>query len=205
MALCLPIDAVTGASIDVDLASDFLELSAFFAPDSTVRTSDLANAASLGAEEDHVDVQNEMQEGEEEIVYTAVNRIDSRLRALGVTYPFALDTSGDVLTCELEEQSFGQAAYILSLVLSNLQAASPVLKGSGHHPDEAEVRQLRAHFQYCATVALAAEVQGDAWSFGSPRPDGSAFLESWSRYGDGSATGSSRPRQERLDSRRTIR
>lgn len=207
MALYLPIDAVTGSSIDVDLASDFLELSAFFARDSTVRTSDLANAASLGAAEDHVDLQGEMQEGEEEIVCAAVNRIDSRLRALGVAYPFALDAGGDVLTCELEEQSFGQATYVLSLVLSNLQAASPVLKGSGLHPDATEVRQLRAHFQYCATAALAAEVHGDAWSFGSPRRDGSAFLSKleqiWRRLGDGlvrAQTGAPRqPKDDQVD------
>ena len=188
-ALYLPIDAMGGASIDVDLAADYLELTAFFAADGAARTSDLANAASIGAAQDHVDVQSEMQEGEEEIVCEAVDRVDSRLRALGVAYPFALDPSGDVLECELEEQSFGQAAYVLSLVLSNLCAASPVLDGSGLHPDAAEVRQLRIHFQYCATVALAAEVQGDAWSFGAPRVDGSAFLakldQIWRRLGDG--------------------
>lgn len=189
MALYLPIDAVAGPSIDVDLAADYLELTAFFAADGEARTSDIANAASIGAATDYVDVQSEMQEGEEEVVCAAVNRIDSRLRALGAAYPFALDALGDVLTCELREQSFGQAAYVLSLVLSNLKAASPVLQGSGLHPDGREVRRLRDHFQYCATAALAAEVQGDAWSFGSPRPDGSAFLgkleQIWRRLGDG--------------------
>lgn len=189
MVLYLPIDAVAGSSIDDDLAADYLELTAFFAADGVARTSDLANAASIGAATDHASVESEMQEGEEEIVCAAVNRIDSRLRALGAAYPFGLDAVGDVLTCELDEQSFGQAAYVLSLVLSNLEAASPVLQGSGLHPDGAEVRQLRNHFQCCATAALAAEVQGDAWSFGSPRPDGSAFLgkleQIWQRLGDG--------------------
>ena len=207
MALYLPIDAVAGSSIDVDLAADFLELVAFFAVDGVARTSDLANAASIGAAQDYVDLQSEMQEGEEEIVCEAVKRVDSRLRALGVAYPFTLDASGDVLECELEERSFGQAAYILSLVLSNLSAASPVLDGSRLHPDAAEVRQLRTHFQYCATAALAAEVQGDAWSFGSPRVDGSAFLakldQIWRRLGDGfvkAQTGAPRqPKDDQVD------
>ena len=130
-----------------------------------------------------------MQEGEEEIVSAAVERIDSRRRVLGSAYPFALDARGDVVTCELDEQSFAQAAYVVSLVLSHLRAASPMLDRSGLHPEDEEVRRLRTHFQYCATAALAAEVHGDAWSFGSPRPDGSTFLgkleQIWQRLGDG--------------------
>lgn len=48
-ALYLPTDVVTGSPIDVDLAADYLELTAFFAADGAARTSDLANAASIGA------------------------------------------------------------------------------------------------------------------------------------------------------------
>lgn len=57
--LYLPTDAVTGASVDVDLAADYLELSAFFGADGEARTSDLANAVSLAAagdQDDRVDV-----------------------------------------------------------------------------------------------------------------------------------------------------
>ena len=189
MALYLPTDAVTGRAIDVDLASDFLELSAFFARDSTTRTSDLANAASLGAAEDHVDVNDEMEHGEEEVVSGAVARMESRQQALGPAYPFELDAGGHVLTCAMEQDSFGKAAYVLSLVLSNLRAVSPVLTGSELHPSDADVRTLRAYFQYVATVALAAEVQGQAWSFGSPRMDGTPFREKlkqiWQTWDDG--------------------
>ena len=189
MALYLPMDEVTGPSIDADRAADFLELNAFMATDSSVTTSELAGTAAVGAAEDHDDVDSEMQEGREDLVRETVDRIDSRLAALGGAYPFALDAGGGVLTCGVEEPSFGQAAYLLSLVLSNLRAVTPVLDHSGIHPDDAEVRRLRAHFQCCATVALAAELQGDAWWFGSPRPDGSSFLdkldEIWGRFGDG--------------------
>ena len=189
LALYLPTDAVTGSSIDVDLAADYLELTAFFAADSTARTSDLANAASLGAAEDHVDVQAEMLEGEEEIVCSAASRIQTRRDALGTAYPFALDYRGDVLTFELNEESFGQAAYVLSLVLSNLRAVTPILEGSDLHPGDAEVPRLREYFQFFATAAMAAEVQGHAWSFGFPRPDGSPFLHKleqiWLQLGDG--------------------
>lgn len=83
-ALYLPTDVVSGSPIDVDLAADYLELTAFFAADGAARTSDLANAASLGAAEDHVDVQAEMFDGEEEIVSSATSRIQARQDALGI-------------------------------------------------------------------------------------------------------------------------
>ena len=206
-ALYLPTDAVTGSSIDVDLAADYLELTAFFAADSTARTSDLANAASLGAAEDHVDVQAEMFDGEEEIVCSAASRIQTRRDALGTAYPFVLDDRGDVLTCELNEESFGQTAYVLSLVLSNLRAVTPILEGSDLHPGDAEVPRLREYFQFFATAALAAEVQGHAWSFGFPRPDGSPFLRKleqiWLQLGDGRVEAQAgvpqRPKDDQVD------
>ena len=189
MALYLPTDAVSGSSIDVDLAADYLELTAFFADDSAARTSDLANAASLGGGEGHINLQEEMDEGVEEIVSSAVYRIQTRQDALDSAYPFELDTHGDVLTCRLDEKSPGQTAYVLSLVLSNLRSVSPVLGGSDLHPSNAEVRRLREYFQYIATAALAAEVRGDAWSFGFPRLDGSGFLDKleqiWLKLRDG--------------------
>ena len=189
MALYLPIDAVTGSTINVDLAADYLELLAFFADDSTARTSDLANAASLGAAEDHVDLESEMRDGEEGLVSSAVLRIETRRRGVGAAYPYRLDIDGDVLTCELDEESYGQAAYVLSLLLSNLRSVSPVLDGSNLHPDAADVRKLRGYFQCVATAALAAEIQGTAWSFGFPRPDSSGFLDKlkqiWLGLGDG--------------------
>lgn len=190
MALYLAVDSVASPAIDVDLAADYLELSAFFASDGVVRTSDLANAVGLAATEVHVDLESEMEGGEEEIVSSAVSRIQTRERVLGSAYPFRLDDQGDVLECTLNQESLGHVAYLLSLVLSNLRSVSPVLNGSGLHPNCTEVRKLRRYFQYVATAALAAEVQGHAWSFGFPRPDGTGFLSKlqqiWQRLGDGS-------------------
>ena len=84
-----------------------------------------------------------MFDGEEEIVSSAAYRIQTRQDALGAAYPFTLDRRGDVLTCGLNEESFGQTAYVLSLVLSNLRAVSPVLGRSDLHPDDLEVPRLR--------------------------------------------------------------
>ena len=205
--LFLPLDAVTGRHVDFDLAADFLELAAFFSDEARALTSDLASEASIGAAEDHADLDGEMRRGEEEVVSGAVERIEERRRVLDGAYPFHLDGGGDVLTCDFAEGSLGQAAYVLSLVLSNLQAVSPVLGGSDLHPDDGAVRKLREYFQYFATAALAAEIQGDAWSFGFPRPDGSPFLEKlahiWRELRDGSVDrqrgAPKHPKDDRVD------
>lgn len=205
--LYLPTDTVTGDRIDFDRAADFLELTALLSSDGTATTSDLANSADIAASEDHSDLHEEMETGQDDLVSGTVNRIDHRGRILGATYPFSLDEGGDILSLELDESAFGQAAYVLSLVLSNLRSMSPVLDQSPFHPDDVEVRALREYFQFFATAALAAEIHGDAWSFGFPRPDHSPFLdklrEIWHRLGDGNVapqTGApAQPKDDRVD------
>ena len=205
---CFPIDDVSGALIDFDRAADFLELSAFFANDSTALASALVNQSGIGAEKDHADLDEELESGEEDLVTSTVARIEGRQETLGsCAYPFDLDARGETLTCNFTQGSFGHAAYILSLVLSNLRAVSPVLDGSGLHPDEREVGRLREFFQYFATAALASELHGSAWSFGFPRPDGTGFLDKltqiWQTLGDGRVArqqGAPRqPKDDRID------
>ena len=186
--LYFPHDEIDTKNPNFDLAADYLELTAFFSDQSRVFTKDLVNAAEIGADEDYCDVDEEMTD-REEIVSGAVRRIEGRCRALGEAYPFTLDENGDVLTYVGQEPSYGQAAYILSLVLSHLKAVSPILDGSTVYPTDAEIVELRKYFQYFATAALAAEVNGRAWSFGHPRPDKTNFhtklAEIWSVFRDG--------------------
>ena len=207
-SLCFPVDDVSGASIDFDRAADFLEISAFFANDSTALVSDLVNQSGIGAEADVADLDEELESGQEDLITSTVARIESRQEALdSCAYPFDLDARGEVLTCILDRESFGHAAYILSLVLSNLRAVSSVLDGSHLHPDEQEVRRLREFFQYFATAALASEIHGRAWSFGFPRPDGTDFLEKlgqiWRTLGDGTVErqpgAPQRPKDDQVD------
>ena len=187
LGLYVPLDELAGAVRHPDVGADFLELAAFFAADGFVLTSDIANEASIGADEEASALDHEMRDGVEEIVSEVVQRIEDRRAVLGSAYPFRLDRNGDILSYEATGDSLGQCAYVLSLVLSNLQ--TPVLYGSRLRPEEAEIRRLRQLFQYLSTAALAAEIQGVAWSFGFPRPDGSSFLrklkEIWSTFEDG--------------------
>ena len=207
-SLCLPLDDVSGASIDFDRAADFLELSAFFANDLTALVSDLVNQSGIGAEADHDDLDEELTSGEEDLVTSTVARIEDRMDILGpCAYPFDFDARDDLLTCNFVQGSIGHSAYVLSLVLSNLRAVSPILGESRLHPNEQEVRRLREFFQYFATAALASELQGSAWSFGFPRPDGAGFLEKlrqiWETLRDGSVErqpgAPRRPKDDQVD------
>ena len=207
-SLCLPVDELIGPAADFNRAADFLELSAFFANDSSASTSVLANQTEIGVTDGHTDLDDEMREGDEEVVSSTVACIEHRRRVLGPSaYPFDLDACGDVLTCQLIRDSIGHAAYILSLVLSNLRSLSPILEGTHLHPDEDEVNRLRRFFQYFATAALASEIQGSAWSFGFPRPDASGFLDKlrqiWRTLGDGSVEAQlgapSDPKDDKID------
>ena len=209
-SLYLPLDEVNKQPGNFDLTADYLELTAFFAKNSIALVSDLTDQTEIGAADDHADLDEEMQSGEnqEDLVWRTVKRIKDRRKTLSASaYPFNLDERGEVLTCNLDRDSFGHAAYILSLVLSNLRAVSPVLGESCLHPDEQEVKRLREFFQYFATAALASEIHGRAWSFGSPRPDGSGFIqkltEIWEKLGDGrvsqQAWAPTKPKDDQID------
>ena len=204
--LYFPQDEIGTHNPNFDLAADYLELTAFFSDEYRSFTKDLINAAEIGAENDYSDVDEEMTD-REEIVSGAARRIDGRRDALGDAYPFVLDDSGDVLTYIAQAPSIGQAAYILSLVLSHLKAVSPILDRSAVHPSDTETIELRRYFQYFATAALAAELNGPAWSFGHPRPDKTGFhvklAEVWGILRDGTLERSvgapEKPKDDQVD------
>lgn len=177
-----------GKSLDMDLAADFLELNALFSKEGQSFSEDIVNALELAAEEEYVDVDDEVR-NREEVAAGAVSRMSSRKRVLAARYPFDIDENGDVICYTGVEEDLGHTAYLVSLILSNLNAVSPLLVGSGVHPSDEEVILLRRYFQYLATAAIAAEVGGPAWSFGFPRPDGTGFLakltDVWTSFKDG--------------------
>ena len=173
---------------DLDLAADYLELKAVFSGDGQSFSQDIVNTLELAAEADFGDVDAEIR-FREEIAAGAVARMISRKRVLAAAYPFDLDDRGHVIFFTAEEPDLGQTAYLVSLILSNLRGLSPLLDGSDMYPSNQEVRDLRRHFQYFATAAIAAEIGGPAWSFGYPRPDGTGFMSKlskiWSVLKDG--------------------
>ena len=186
----LPLDEFSGkCKPDLDLAADYLELTAFLSKDLQALSQDIIDSLELAADEDFTDLDSEVKT-REEIAAGAIYRMDLRRRTLErESYPFEIDETGNVISFSAEEPTLGQAAYLVSLILSNLRAVSPLISDTEIYPTEDEIRFLRQHFQYFATAAIAAEIGGPAWSFGHPRPDGAGFIkkltEIWNVFKDG--------------------
>ena len=206
VTLYLPSDAFSGNRNDPDLAADYLELTAFFSSGHQALSQSITDALELAAEEDYETIEEELQ-AREEAASSAIARIGQRRRVLGDAYPFDVDDAGDVVTFECGDLSFGQAAYLISLVLSHLSSVSDVLTGTPVHPTADEIRDLRNYFQYLSTAGLAAEIGGPAWSFGHPRPDGTGFIhkltEIWTALRDGSVnrdpSAPAQPKDDQVD------
>lgn len=183
----LPQDQLTGNEPDFALAADWVELTAFFAPDGRALVAELTSALEI-AQDEYEDLDAVVQT-RDRIAVDTVGEIETRARQLGEAYPFRLDATGSTLSFDAG-QNWGRTLYLLSLVLSHLASErSPVLEQSGLLPSDGDVIKLRRWFQYCATASVAGEIGGDAWAFGWPRPDGSAFLEKlrsiWLSFKDG--------------------
>ena len=193
-------------SSNYDLAADFLELSALFSKEDQSFSQDIIRTLELAAEAEYDDVDTEVRIREDAAI-GAVNRMSTRQRVLSKSYPFELDNDGEVIFFSGDLNDLGQTAYLVSLILSNLKSITPLLGGHDVHPTDAEVDNLRKYFQYFATAAIAAEVGGPAWSFGSPRPDKSGFLrklsEIWETLKDGEvgadASAPKSPKDDRID------
>ena len=185
----LPLDEFTGTETpNLDLAADFLELAAMLSESGQALSQDIVDALELATESEFEDVDEEMKT-REEIVSIATARMSSRKLALSESYPFFLDKSGNLITFAYDQKNLGQTAYLISLILSNLNTSTDLLTGFKVHPNKSEVSTLRQYFQYFATAAIAGEIGGPAWSFGFPRPDKSGFVgklsEIWSQLKDG--------------------
>ena len=188
----LPVDDFDGTgSNNLDIAADFLELTAFFSEEKYALTQSIVDALGLAADDEFKTVEEEIAK-REEVASGASMVISDRDRALSDSYPFRILPDGRVIYCEMQDLSHGNAAYLVSLILSNLRSVTPLLDSPGMHPTAVEVSSLRRYFQYYATAALAAEIGGQAWSFGFPRPDRSDFLakleEVWSVFRDGTVS-----------------
>ncbi len=203
----LPIDEFSHGKVpNLDLAADYLELKAFFSATYQALSKDIVDAFEISADEDYKDVDDEIK-FREDVANGSALRIQARQRILKSSYPFDVDEDGSVISYTPEGLTYGQAAYLISLVLSHLRSITPMLGDSDLHPSDGEVRVLRQHFQYFATAAMAAEMGGPAWSFGHPRPDGSGFEEKlteiWSHFNDGQvqpdASAPSSPKDGQVD------
>ena len=147
--LYLPLDEFArGGRPNLELAADWLELSAAFSSDGLAFTAQIVDALELSAEADTGDTAKEAESG-------AIARMAARRRALDKAYPFDIDDGGEAAAyCATTPPNIGQAAYLLSLVLSNLRSISPLLDGSRAHPADGETREMRRYFRKRPVIPL---------------------------------------------------
>ncbi|MXZ18708.1 MAG: hypothetical protein F4Y81_10885 [Rhodothermaceae bacterium] len=172
----LPPEEVSGLQPNLDLAADYLELKAVLSKNKFSLSHDIVAAMEMSYDYEFENVAVEMKE-RERVVTDTIGRIQSRKEILQTTYPFDLDERGETISFTSEQPNFAHTAYLISLLLSNLRAVSPLLDDFEEYPSDSDVRILRQYFQYIATTAIAGEIGGRAWSFGFPRPDHSGFLD----------------------------
>lgn len=184
----IPQDQLTGSEPDFALAADLIELTALLVPDRRALIAELASALEIGQDE-YADLDDVLRTRDRMTDETTAE-LETRARLLGSAYPFLLSPNGATLTFKEEGRNWGKTLYLLSLILSHLPSEhSPVLEQSGLVPDADDIIRLRRWFQYCAAAGVAGEIGGDAWAFGWPRPDSSAFLQKlksiWAKLKDG--------------------
>ena len=172
----LPCEQISRSQLDVDLLADYLELKAIMSEDKSSLKKDIIIALEHGFNENLNNGFSETEE-RERIASEAITRIKSRVTILKTAYPFTLEKKGQNICLNYDRLNFAHTAYLISLLLSNLRSVSELLVKITNYPSPDDVYFLRKCFQYIATVAIAGEIGGRAWSFGFPRPDHSNFFD----------------------------
>lgn len=105
----------------------------------------------------------------EQCVEKAVNEIQFRITTLEAAYPFEMTDDGNELVIK-DDLGAGAYAYIYCLFFSHVNRDDVLI------PDPPNTNRDRNLLQICSTIAAAGSIDGNAASFGFPRPDGSNFL-----------------------------
>ena len=96
----LPTDEFEGAGQpDLDIAADFLELSAFFSDEGFSLVQSIVDSLELAGADDFKTVEDEITRREEVTSGAALTILD-RNRALGSSYPFRISDDGRVISSE---------------------------------------------------------------------------------------------------------
>ena len=105
----------------------------------------------------------------EEVLQIALNELQLRIDALGLSYPFHFETDGSELVLN-ESISSGGYVYLYCLFFSHVKREEVIIPNPPHsYPD-------RDLLQICSTLAAAGSLQANAVSFGFSRPDNSNFI-----------------------------
>lgn len=120
----------------------------------------------------------------EQLLAKVTEELVTRAKSLGKSYPFDFEDNQSLLVLKSDENlTNGCYAYLYCLFFSHINSTQVIT-------EEPPVNNVtRDYMQICATIAAAGIVQGNAISFGFPRPDQSNFLtalhSTYRRIGEG--------------------
>ena len=175
--------AVPDPSIHRTKKADWLELKALSSADGLIGFETLISATARAEDEQAENIGDEDVE-EDELVLCVQAEIARRASNIGDDYPFRIDARGRTLQLLSPISEVG-SVYLFCLFLSHAFDNTIVSKKLAPKV----TNPIRDWFQACATVAAGGYVKGPSISFGFPRPDGAAFLETLHRvyqlFGDG--------------------
>jgi hypothetical protein len=167
-----PVDPPTLALLVDDLV-DWLEMSALFDPFGVARLDALLGAL-YGLAESMEDDIAERDRQREALAEAIENEVELRSTNLRETYPFILSESGDELSRVEAWQEPCYAFYLICLVTTHV-SGSTILRTP---PVGDLLYRLRNRiFQIVATLGLAGQSSGPAFSVGWPRRTGEKIVE----------------------------
>jgi len=167
-----PIASPTLALNESELV-DWLELTALFNQYGVARIDSLLGAL-LEQEESAEDNIAERDRHKEQLIEKIENEITLRQKLLKGSYPFELSGAADELTVAHEWRELPYNFYVVCLFTSHVTGSVVFIKP----PSEDLVQQLRNDiFQIIATLGLAGEARGPAFSVGWPRRSGETIVE----------------------------
>lgn len=170
--MAAPVDPPTLA-LGIDDLVDWLELTALFSPFHVARLDALLGSL-LELEETAEDDISERDRQREQLIEHIENEVESRRVALRETYPFELSPFGEELTCNYNWRDLKFTFYLICLITTHV-TASAILRTP---PVDELLKRLRNHvFQIVATLGLAGEAAGPAFSVGWPRQTGETIVE----------------------------
>jgi hypothetical protein len=170
--MAMPVDPPTLA-LKVDDLVDWLELTALFDRFGVARIDALLNSL-LQLQETAEDDFGERDQQRERLIEALENEAENRQKALGGTYPFELNASGEEFIRLPNWRDLKFTFYIVCLITTHV-TGSAILRTPP--VDELLDRLRNRIFQIVATLGVAGLATGPAFSVGWPRQSGESIVQ----------------------------
>jgi len=150
------------------MIADWLEFQVLCSEFNSCSVSNILRMSDEDQDTENVNI-GEQDALNEQCVEKAINEILFRITSLEASYPFELISDGSELVIK-NNLGPGAYTYMYCLFFSHVNRDDVLI------PDPPNLNHDRDLLQICSTIAAAGSINGNATSFGFPRPDGTNFL-----------------------------